>query len=168
MSYDLNAVIGDFDRLRRGTPGIPEAVVAPLRQRLGLVPVTAGGLTVEASAFERTLGEWSRGGPVALVEAEFFGGEGYQVAEVWRDGVKVWGPVRDGEFAGVREEWPINGALARLGAVSGGESRDLFREVGLGWERDNEGWESAGRAARWAATYDEWHEEFERAERQRR
>lgn len=193
MPYELNAVMGSFDLLRSRTAGIREAVVAPLRQRMGLVPVTTqllgepSGLltgqdgagpgsrpfTVASPAFERTLGRWSRGGPVAYVEADFHGGDGHQTAAVWRNGAKVWGPVRTRDFTGPREEWPINAALALLGVVPGssgepGESdhHDLFREVGLGREQDMDGWQSVGRAARWAATYDEWHEE-QLAERER-
>jgi hypothetical protein len=37
VSYELSAVIGRFDQLGSLTVGIPEAVVVPLRQRMGLV-----------------------------------------------------------------------------------------------------------------------------------
>ncbi|MEV8626278.1 hypothetical protein [Streptomyces sp. NPDC051079] len=41
MSYRLDAVVGDFDRLRAWAGGAPGAVVAPLGQRLGLLPLSA-------------------------------------------------------------------------------------------------------------------------------
>ncbi|MFB6892874.1 hypothetical protein ACFCX4_26580 [Kitasatospora sp. NPDC056327] len=177
MPYELDAVIGDFDLLRRLTAGTGEAVVAPLRARLGLLPVTEqlpgalpGPFTAGSPAFERTLASWSRGGPIAHVEAEFHGGDGHQGATVWRAGAKVWGPGRTRDFSGPRETWPINAALALLGAVPGGpraaDRQDLFLAVGLGREQDTAGWRSAGLDARWAATYDEWHGK-ESAERER-
>ncbi|MFJ3793227.1 hypothetical protein [Kitasatospora sp. NPDC090091] len=166
MPYELNAVIGRFDQLRSLTAGIREAAVAPLRQRMGLVPVT-GRLLEElpgsAPAFEQTLSHWSRGGPIAHVEADFHGGDGHQSAAVWRGGAQVWGPARTRDFTGPRDDWPINAALALLDVVprstEEADHRDLFLEVGLGREQDTDGWQSAGRTARWAATYDEWHAE---------
>ncbi|MFE6870967.1 hypothetical protein ACFVFS_30975 [Kitasatospora sp. NPDC057692] len=183
MPYELTAVMGRFDLLRSRTAGLRDAVVAPLRQRLGLVPVTPAGLlpgqdaagpadrpfAVLSPAFERTLSDWSRSGPIAYVEADFHGGDGHQTAAVWRDGAKAWGPAHTRDFTGPREDWPINAALALLGVVPSGSAepghRDLFVEAGLGREQDLDGWRSAGRAARWAATYDEWHAEHERAAR---
>ncbi|MGW1989302.1 hypothetical protein [Embleya sp. NPDC001921] len=188
MPYQLNAVIGIFDLLRSRTAGTRAAAVAPLRQRMGLVPVPKQLLeepagrptsqdgvgpgqpfTVMSPAFEQTLSDWSRGGPIAYVEADFHGGDGYQTAAVWRTGVKAWGPAHTRDFTGPREDWPINAALALLDVVPSGSEvashHDLFLEAGLGGEQDMDGWQSAGRAARWAATYDEWHAEHERTAR---
>ncbi|MEW1914649.1 hypothetical protein AB0442_40810 [Kitasatospora sp. NPDC085895] len=166
MPYELNAVIGGFDLLRSRTAGIREATVAPLRQCMGLVPVTEGlreELFGSAPAFEQTLSHWSQDGPIAHVEADFHGRDGHQAAAVWRTGAKVWGPARTRDFTGPREDWPINAALALLDVVprsaDEADHHDLFLEVGLGREQDTDGWQSAGRAARWAATYGEWHEE---------
>lgn len=182
MPYELKAVIGSFDLLRSRTAGIRDAIVAPLRQRMGLVPVTKQLLeeptglrtgrdgagpgrpfTVMSPAFEQTLSYWSRGGPIAYVEADFHGGDGYQTAAVWRTGAKVWGPAHSSDFTGPHEDWPINAALALLDVVPSSSEEanyhDLFREVGLGWEQDMDGWQLAGRTARWAAAYDEWHQE---------
>jgi hypothetical protein len=173
--YRLRAVIGRFELLCERVAGVRSAAVAVLRQGLALVPVM--DLLPEESAapawrrpveptsdepfvwtspvFERTLMEWSRHGPVGCVEADFFGGDGWQNAVAWRDGVRVWGPVYDRDFSGPRRGWPINGVLAVLGAApSGRMSRhdsgqpvhvDLFQEIGLGWERDMDGWRRAGR-----------------------
>jgi len=183
MPYELNAVIGRFDLLRSQTAGIQEAAVAPLRQRMGLVPVTKRLLeeltcsrtdhddtapehqpfTVMSPAFEKTLGYWARRGSIAYVEADFHGGDGYQTAAVWRPDATVWGPAHTSDFTGPREGWPINAALALLDVVPSGSEEpdyhDLFLELGLGREQDMDGWQSAGRTARWATTYDEWHEE---------
>nr|BFD89151.1 hypothetical protein KitaXyl93_05110 [Kitasatospora sp. Xyl93] len=166
MSYRLDAVIGDFDRLRSWAQGVPGAVVAPLGQRLGLLPLS----TALRGELPRILRELSRSGPVARVEADFWGGDGDQTAAVWRAGAREWGPVHTAEFSGPREEWPINAALARLGVAPAGpgapDHRDLFLEVGLGRGRDEEDWRRAALKARDVADYDEWHA-GERAERER-
>ncbi|MGY0058269.1 hypothetical protein ACWY4P_17235 [Streptomyces sp. LZ34] len=181
--YRLCAVIGGFELLRDRVAGLQSAAVAMLRQGLALVPVTdllpkepaaaASRRSVEPTSdepfvwmspvFERTLREWSRHGPVGCVEADFFGGDGWQNAVAWRDGARVWGPAYDKDFSGPRRDWPINGVLALLGAAPSRQmSRhnpgqpaydDLFQEIGLGWERDMDGWRRAGRAGR-ALGYD--------------
>ena len=132
-------------------------MVAPLRQRMGLLPLS----TALRGDLRNMLGDLSRGGPVAHVQADFWGGEGDQTAALWRAGVQVWGPVHTSEFSGPREEWPINAALARLGVTSAGldapDYHDLFVEVGLGQGRDEEDWRRAALKAYDAADYDEWH-----------
>ncbi|MCC9711276.1 hypothetical protein E4N62_42300 [Streptomyces sp. MNU76] len=152
MPYELNAVVGRFDLLRSETAGMRDADVVPLRRGVGLVPVTPHLLA------EPMLRDWSRGGPIAHVEADFHGGVGHQSAAVWRAGAKVWGPAHTRDFTGPREEWPINAALALIDVVVEGSEEaaphDLFQELGLGREQDMDGWRSAGRTARWAATYE--------------
>ncbi|MDI2129124.1 hypothetical protein [Yinghuangia seranimata] len=177
--YELSAVIADFELLcgcaaEAGDVPVP---VAALRDGLGLVPAEdvplhgvsvpgtrPGGprsgepLTSVPPALEAVLSRWSRRGPVAYVEAEFFGGAGSQAAVVWRAGVRQWGPAYDDEFTGPRPHWPINHALALLGAVradqpsgrDGAAPRyvDLFHRAGLGWERGSDAWRAAGRAVR--------------------
>ncbi|MFF5259475.1 hypothetical protein ACFY4C_11070 [Actinomadura viridis] len=177
MSYGLDAVIGPFDLLRKATGPVREAVVAPLRRRLGLLPVTRALLeelasppvrdgagqrfTLLSPGLEELVARWSREASVAYVEASFFGGDGYQTAAVWRSGGMEWGPAHTWDFSGPRREWPINAALARLGVTLDGPPQvpyhDLFAEVGLAWERENDGWLTAGREAVWAADYDAWH-----------
>ncbi|MFJ8233282.1 hypothetical protein ACIQ9E_25540 [Streptomyces sp. NPDC094448] len=166
MSYRLHAAVSDFDRLRNRTSGMPWAVVAPLAQRMGLL-VLPDGLPAD---LPRTLSDLSQGGPVALVEADFWGGDGHQTASLWRAGVREWGPVHTAEFGGPRDDWPINAALARLGAVRADpcapEHRDLFVEVGLGRGRDEEDWRRAALRAQDAADWDTWYA-GEQAERER-
>ncbi|MEU9112487.1 hypothetical protein AB0D04_11980 [Streptomyces sp. NPDC048483] len=157
MTYRLNAVIGDFDRLRSWAGTVPRAVVAPLSQRMGLMPLTKALL----HELPQTLGELSRCGPIAHVEADFWGGDGEQTASLWRDGERVWGPEHTSAFTGPRQNWPINAALARLGAAPAGpdapDHQDLFLEVGLGRGRDEEDWRGAALEAHDAANYDEWY-----------
>lgn len=152
MSYRLDAVVGDFDRLRSRAE---QAVVAPLGHRMGLLPLSdplRGDLP-------RLLRDLSRSGPVARLQADFWGGEGDQTAALWRAGVPEWGPVHTSDFSGPREDWQINAALARLGVPSAGpgapDHRDLFVEVGLGRGRNEEDWrESQERAAAERALYE--------------
>ncbi|MFB4318412.1 hypothetical protein [Actinomadura sp. 21ATH] len=171
MSYELHAVVGDFDRLRGLSAGLPRAVVVPLRQRLGLLPMTGeifdelgggggrrraeGPFVLMSPALDALLAEWSRGGPVAYVEADFFGGDGEQTAALWEGGLRTWGPENAWNPPGRPETWPINAALARLGAVRAGPF-DLFDTIGFGQERDMEGWREAGLRALDAADYDAW------------
>ncbi|MFF7266548.1 hypothetical protein ACFZCL_40675 [Streptomyces sp. NPDC008159] len=167
MSYRLDAAISDFDRLRRWAEGVTGAVVAPLARRLGLLPLTTGF----RGDRPHLLRDLSRGGPVAHVEADFWGGDGDQTAALWRAGVREWGPVHTSDFSGPREDWPINAALALLGVVPAGpgapDHRDLFAEVGLGRGRDEEDWRRAALEAHDAADYDAWHA-GERARREAR
>lgn len=134
---------------------------------MGLLPLPLS--TALGGDVPSVLGDLSQGGPVAHVQADFWGGEGEQTAALWRAGVREWGPVHTSEFSGPREDWPINAALARLGVASAGpgapDHRDLFVEVGLGQGRDEEDWRRAALKARDAADYDEWHAR-EQAERE--
>ncbi|MEV3985592.1 hypothetical protein [Nonomuraea sp. NPDC049758] len=87
------------------------------------------------------------------MEADFWGGSGSQAAALWENGRRSWGPEHASIQAGPpRDDWPINAVLARLGAVRAGAA-DLFDAVGLGRERDMEGWR---RAALDAPGYDAW------------
>ncbi|WP_431933453.1 hypothetical protein [Nonomuraea jabiensis] len=169
MSYVLHGIVGDFDHLRSLSDDVPRAVVAPLRQRLGLLPVTdevfdeltdarreRGPFTLMSPGFAERLKDWSRGGHIAYVEADFWGGNGSQAAALWENGRQSWGP----EYASIpvgppHEDWPINAVLARLGVVRTG-ALDLFDTVGFGQERDMEGWRWAGLHALDAPNYDTW------------
>jgi hypothetical protein len=160
--YELDAVVGDAGVLDKPVARLNHAVTATLRQNKTMVLVTAAmfeeltGSPPPSSggepsgdqpfagrtcpAFERILAGWSRHGPVAHVAASFFGGDGYQGAEVWHAGALAWGPVFEQDFDGPREDWPINAALAQVGVRPTGRTYrhdplqpvDLFDEVGLG------------------------------------
>ncbi|MEV0157972.1 hypothetical protein AB0H57_30300 [Micromonospora sp. NPDC050686] len=185
MSYQLSAVVADVELLRGQTVGLDHVVLAALRQDFALVPVTpqlveeltgvlpdfsADGPGPErpfhlllSPALTELLGRWSREGPVAYLEAEFSGGAGHQAAVVWLGGEVAWGPGFDATLDGPRAEWPINAALARLGAEPG-PWIDHFAELGLHLERDNAGWLTHGRRGLTADYWDELAEEWESKE----
>ncbi|GHF51637.1 hypothetical protein [Streptomyces griseosporeus] len=154
MAYDLRAVIADGELLRGVVGELPAARLASIGQGLSLMPVTdelfdsvtdGGGVGTLGfwglpGGFEENLAAWSAGGPVAYVEAEYFGGVGEQRAAVWNGGRIVLGPlhVEEGEpFPSGGS--PISQALRRLGVVaSAGE--DEFAAVGLDRHRHSEAW----------------------------
>jgi hypothetical protein len=182
MSYQLSAVVADVDLLRGQTAGLDHAVLAALRQDFALLPVTpqlveelTGALPdfapgepgpdrpfqlVLSRALAGVLATWSREGPVAYLEAEFAGGLGHQAAVVWLGGEVSWGPRFDGTLGDPRAEWPINAALARLGAEPG-PWIDPFAELGLHLERETAGWLAHGRRGLTADYWDELAEEWE-------
>lgn len=157
MGYELQAVIAANGLLRIASREVPGARVVSLRQGLSLMPMTdklfdalTDGSTAGAlgfwrlpGGFERLLAQWSSAGPVAYVEAEYFGGVGEQRAAVWADGSLALGPLDV-----PAKKWfsqavsPISQALRRLGArKSLGE--DEFAAVGLDRHRNNEDWISS-------------------------
>ncbi|MEU5942114.1 hypothetical protein ABZ807_23670 [Micromonospora sp. NPDC047548] len=182
MSYQLSAVVADVELLREQTTDLDHAVLAALRQDFALLPVTpqlvqeltgslpdfaAGDPNAEqpfqlvlSPALAELLVRWSRQGPVAYLEAEFFGGLGYQSAVVWLGGEMSWGPRVDRLLDGPRAEWPINAALARLGAEPGAWI-DPFAELGLHLERHTDGWLTHGRRGLSADYWDDLAEEWE-------
>jgi hypothetical protein len=112
--------------------GVLDGPVAPLGQGLVLLPLSS----VPASD---VLVAWSVRGPVALVEAEFFGGAGTQRAQVWEHGRSVLGPLVLEEDDPAPSVTPISLALRRLG-VSKGSHYDEFDAVGLGRHRSTSKW----------------------------
>ncbi|WP_250402430.1 hypothetical protein [Streptomyces cellostaticus] len=154
MGYDLQAVIVEGEALRGVARDLPAARPASIGQGLSLMPMTdtlvdsvADGSGVGAlgfrrlpDGFEKTLAAWSAGGPVAYVEAEYFGGVGEQRAAVWDGGTIVLGPLHVEEGRPFPPAGsPISQALRRLGAVaSAGE--DEFSAVGLDRHRHSEAW----------------------------
>lgn len=154
MGYDLQAVIAGEDALRGAARDLPAARLASIGQGLSLMPMTdalfdsvADGSGVGAlgfwrlpGGFEKALAAWSAGGPVAYVEAEYFGGVGEQRAAVWDGGTIVLGPlhVEEGQpFPPTGS--PISQTLQWLGVVaSAGE--DEFSAGGLDRHRHNEAW----------------------------
>ncbi|MGW5611730.1 hypothetical protein ACWEWI_37895 [Streptomyces sp. NPDC003753] len=89
------------------------------------------------------LAQWSAAGPVAYVEAEYFGGVGEQRAAVWADGVLAVGPLDVPAKKWLsRAASPISQALRQLGARSG-LGKDEFEAVGLDRHRNNDDWISS-------------------------
>jgi hypothetical protein len=90
--------------------------------------------------FDQLLTAWSVQGPVAYVEAEYFGGAGTQAAAVWHAGALALGPlVETGVPIKPAKPSPINQALQGLGVSAQGYS-DEFEAVGLGRHRDMDDW----------------------------
>ncbi len=152
--YCLQAVIATESALRKLAGSTMEACIVPLGQHLWLLPMTDAlfdAVTVDGApeldgfwkapaGFERLLTACSEAGPVAFVEAEYFGGTGTQNAQVWDAGEVVLGPLRlaEGEPPPTTGT-PISQALRRLGAAKGNHV-DEFSAVDLGRHRDTEDW----------------------------
>ncbi|MEU9497739.1 hypothetical protein [Streptomyces sp. NPDC048196] len=154
MGYDLQAVIAEGEVLRAMARDLPAARLASIGQGLLLMPMTdvlfdsvSDGSDVGALGFWRlpvgfdaALAEWSAGGPVAYVEAEYFGGAGEQRAAVWDGGAVVLGPLRVEEGIPFPPAGsPISQALRRLGVVAC-VGQDEFSAVGLDRHRHGESW----------------------------
>ncbi|MED7951693.1 hypothetical protein ACFVYP_21330 [Kitasatospora sp. NPDC058201] len=163
MSYELQALIGSAELVAVAAAEVPAARPRPLAQGLAMIPATPAFLaslrlggqesaTTGAVGFawfpdglERRLAAWSKAGPIACVEANFFGGTGTQRAAVWADGRLDLGPLAGGEFEPTPPEGsPISRVLRRLGArVEDAAHRDEFDAVGLGEHRSTASWASA-------------------------
>lgn len=156
MAYSLRAFIGHLETLNMIQEYLPDAVVIPLEQQVGMIPVTQA--VYQAIGDERPALIWdtpifqglstplvncavfaSANGPIAYIEAEYFSGEGYQAAVVWKDEKEVLGPFLAYKFP--LHEKPINRTLRLLGVqVNGGI--DEFDTLGLGACRRTDDWVS--------------------------
>jgi hypothetical protein len=152
--YRLHALIAT-EHLLRDLAGAGEgAHIVPLGQHLSLLAMTdalfdaftvAGapqldGFWKAPAGLGRALAACSRNGPVAYVEAEYFGGAGEQSAKVWEGGKVVLGLLRLAERAPIPAAGtPISQALRRLG-IAKGDYQDEFDAVGLGRHRDTGHW----------------------------
>lgn len=156
MHYGRRAIVGKIDALAPVTAATGEQPV-PLRQGLGLVPVRraafdrmgdgAGGRDAVfwflSVGIERVLLEASTASPLAYLEADIFGGVGWQAAGVWLGGGVVLGPVcTDVEpscSTTLSKAGAFNVALRFIGARSGGHV-DEFEAVGLNAHRHTDDW----------------------------
>jgi hypothetical protein len=156
MGYEIAGVVARAGLLAAAARELPMAVPAPLRQGFALLPMTdelfdavtddgtagAGrfGFWKFPSGFDRTLLAWSEGGPLAYIEAEFFGGVGSQRAAVWSAGELILGPIAVKEREAFAEAGsPISQALRALGAAAG-DGADEFDAVGLNAHRHIDDW----------------------------
>lgn len=155
--HHIRGFIGRYDALVRAALGLVSARVAPLYLGYGLLPVTddhAGGdEPVSFDHLERLtdrLARWaadqSQQFPLAYVETDYFGGDGWQAAVAWVEGCVVYGPARTTDlYEGGRLvptpllDGAINRAVRHLG-VDRGAVRDEFDALGLGRHRSNERW----------------------------
>jgi hypothetical protein len=93
------------------------------------------------STVAELLANASRGGPLAYVEAEYFGGVGEQHAALWDGGVLTWGPISIGfQQATPPQGTAISQALRRIGVTCTGEAHDEFDAVGLRRHRHLQDW----------------------------
>ena len=159
MAHHIQAFISREELLREITQHYPTAIVIPLSQGFGMLPVTKpfyDGLPNpqhpdEADNRFLYLGPkllqigkaFSVKAPLAYVETEYFGGAGFQGAVVWANGQMIFGPALTGDGEDFQtDDLPdgaINIALRKLGVLRG-NSHDEFDAVGLGNHRDNESW----------------------------
>jgi hypothetical protein len=138
LGYRLEAVVARKPVAAVFGTHLRSAYVVDLEKGYALVPLTEGvirelspgqpwdrGQLVGQSEPQlphglcAALAELSTHGPVAYLEAAFFGGEGLQAAVVWNDGVTVLGPII--EQAGERRwlhEGAINQALREIGVTA--------------------------------------------------
>ncbi|MFD9560761.1 hypothetical protein [Streptomyces sp. NPDC059994] len=102
------------------------------------------------AGLDLTLAEWSKAGPVAYAESEYFAGIGEENSAVWRDGRLALGPLHLLEGEPVPAEGsPVIRALRELG-VQSGRSFDEFTAVGLDRHRDSESWVQNGQQVAYA------------------
>jgi hypothetical protein len=158
MHYDLSAMVSTPQVLEPISAQHRCAHVVPLpAANLALVPVTEdlvldlNGKSIRVSpetgfwqlsiGLQRLLVTASARGPIAYLEADYFGREGRQTAAVWYSGVTIYGP----RILGRNEPFPaggnspICGALRQLGVVAVGH-RDEFVVAGLGRYRSTSDW----------------------------
>lgn len=85
----------------------------------------------------------SRTSAVAYIELEYFGGAGTQASIAWQDGAIIADPAKHDFESGVddlpRERWPVNAALAAIGATVG-NANDEFDALHLGQRRETDDW----------------------------
>lgn len=154
MGYELVAVVAAEALLRTVGENLTGTKVVPIAQGLALLPITGDFFDSVNDprvpqepefwklpcGFTTRLATWSKTGPVAYVEADYFGGVGSQSAVVWVNGTTVLGPLHLAEneptlIAGS----PISQALRQLGVQKTGKS-DEFDAAGLGAQRHIADW----------------------------
>lgn len=105
------------------TPELFDEMTLPFASRDKSIAVS--GFMFLTSVVAEILKTASRGGPIAYIETEYFGGVGTQGAAAWSAGDSVLSPEinEHGE--------PINRALRKLG-IEKGSKFDEFDAIGLG------------------------------------
>ncbi len=156
MGYEVRGVIARTSVAQIVAKGFgPGTRAVDLEQGFALVPYTGkaydhflGRHGDPLSPFERLgstvaglLASASQGGPLAYVEAEYFGGSGEQHAAVWDGGALAWGPISIRFQQTIPPQGTaISQALRRIGVISPDELRDEFDAVGLCRHRQLEDW----------------------------
>ncbi len=155
MGHHIDGFVGRQDDLITVAASLPGSRVVPLNLGFAFLPLTepVGDEPVpfeELTRLDARHAAWgrmqSRVFPLAYVETDYFGGDGWQAALVWAGGLVVVGPIRTtdlqvhGKFVPTPLlEGAINRALRFL-AVKRGAVRDEFDAVGLGRHGSNKVW----------------------------
>jgi hypothetical protein len=144
MAYTLQALIADEAAIGTAVP--PGAIVVALPQGKAMIPLTdrmreahdipflpltdegIGAVPAGIAAIAESIAKASR---AAYVEAEFFAGVGTQACVTWDTTGQASEPLVDAHA--------INTALRFLG-VRVGDHHDEFDALGLGRQRETEGW----------------------------
>lgn len=168
MGYVLEALLAPPTLAEAAAASLPGTGVVRLHERIALVPITEDAaealspgdrsiislLTKEPlpAALTELLRRTSRKGPIAYVEADFFGGTGQQAAVLWEHGEIALGPLIDPDdlVRGSPSQWPFNQVLRRMGVPVAPGQPDEFATAGLGRHRETEDWldEAEGPGAR--------------------
>ena len=142
MGYVLRAFLGPTPAIESLAGHYQHATSVALGWGLSLLPMTAAlydeiNHLVESAGIspfvlltqhvEEQLLPLIGSASFCYVEAEYFGGSGYQAALLWQEGRRSLGPTT------------INAVLSNLG-VKAGWGRDAFDTLGLGRHRETEEW----------------------------
>lgn len=158
MGHVITAYVAKISTLTQIAAEYRSAVVIPLGQEFGLLPITdafrreahaPGGepivdivwtdenILLQFHDITDKLAEIgvaaSSMGAVAYIENEYFGGDGVQGAVVWLNGETVLGPLISARMG------PISRALSEIG-VQKGTALDEFDALGLGKYRSTDDW----------------------------
>lgn len=158
MGYVLEALLAPPTIAEVAAASMPGTGVVRLHERIALVPITEDAaealspgdrslvslLTGQPlpTALTELLRRTSREGPIAYVEADFFGGTGQQAAVLWEHGEIALGPLVDPNdlVRGAPSQWPFNQVLRRMDVSVAPGQLDEFATVGLGRHRETEDW----------------------------
>jgi hypothetical protein len=170
MGHHLHAVVGPKATiLEFGSRWADAARVLELEQGFALVPLTEflhdnivelvdlkkpdpfPGFELLSASVEFALRDVSRLGPIAYIETDYIGGQGFQRAIAWKQGKLLVGPFLSESFwdeTGVKTKPPgergINRILTALGVWTRGTA-DPFEMIGLHKLRDTDrAFEKAG------------------------
>lgn len=161
MGYALEGLLAPPTVAEAAAVSLPGTGIVRLHERIDLVPITADAAEALSPgdraiislltnrplppALTELLRRTSREGPIAYVEADFFGGIGQQASVLWEHGEVVLGPLVDPEPVnlverGAHSEWPFNHVLRRMGVLVSPGHPDEFATVGLGGHRETKDW----------------------------
>lgn len=153
MTYTLHALIAREEVLRIIAEQNALMVIIPLGQNKGMIPITSTlqkSLNEEQSTFheehpfhrlfstlQKNAFNASSIGRIAYVEAEYFGGAGYQSAILWDNRKAILGPFLAQNLP--LREMPINRVLREMGVI-GDDQVDEFDTLALGRHRETDKW----------------------------